>query len=107
MQPDAARRQMGRPRDARADRAILDATPELIAEYGVRGFRTGDVAGRAGVGKGAIYRRYRSKDALVTAAVAALVREEIALPDTGSTRGICSSSCGRQLRSIAARCRRV
>jgi AcrR family transcriptional regulator len=39
------------------------------------------------VGKGTIYRRYRSKDALVTAAVAALVREEIALPDMGSTRG--------------------
>jgi AcrR family transcriptional regulator len=78
---------MGRPRDARADRAILDATLELIAERGVHGFRTEDVAGRAEVGKGAIYRRYRSKDELVTAAVAALVREEIAIPDTGSTRG--------------------
>jgi AcrR family transcriptional regulator len=87
MQADAARRQTGRPRDARADRAILDATLELIAEHGVHGFRTEDVAARAGVGKGAIYRRYRSKDALVKAAVAALVREEIALPDTGSTRG--------------------
>jgi AcrR family transcriptional regulator len=48
--------------------------------------RTEDVAARAGVGKGAIYRRYRSKDELVTAAVAVLVNEEIAVPDTGSTR---------------------
>jgi AcrR family transcriptional regulator len=79
-------RSPGRPRDARADRAILEATLELIAELGVYGFRTDDVATRAGVGKGAIYRRYRSKDELVTAAVAALVGEEIALPDSGSTR---------------------
>lgn len=77
---------MGRPREARADRAILEATLELIPELGVHGFRTEDVAARAGVGKGAIYRRYRSKDELVTAAVAALVGEEIAVPDTGSTR---------------------
>jgi AcrR family transcriptional regulator len=81
-----AERRMGRPRDARADRAILDATLELIAEVGVREFRTDDVAARARVGKGAIYRRYRSKDELVAAAVAALVHEEIAVPDTGSTR---------------------
>ena len=52
-----------------------DATLELIAEHGVHEFRTDDVAARAGVGKGAIYRRYRSKDELVTAAVAALVSE--------------------------------
>jgi AcrR family transcriptional regulator len=87
MQAHAEGRQMGRPRDARADRAILETTLELIAERGVHAFRTEDVAARAGVGKGAIYRRYRSKDALVTAAVAALVDEEIRVPDTGSTRG--------------------
>ena len=81
-----AERAIGRPRDARADRAILDATRELIAERGIYEFRTEDVAARAGVGKGAIYRRYRSKDELVTAAIAALVSEEIAIPDTGSTR---------------------
>jgi AcrR family transcriptional regulator len=77
---------MGRPRDARADRAILQATLELIAERGVYEFRTEDVAARAGVGKGAIYRRYGSKDELVTAAMAAIVNEEIVVPDAGSTR---------------------
>lgn len=87
MESDAVgERALGRPRDARADRAILEATLELIAERGVHEFRTEDVAARAGVGKGAIYRRYRSKDELVTAAVAALVSEEIAVPDTGSSR---------------------
>ena len=76
---------MGRPREARTDRAIIRATLELIAEHGVYEFRTDDVASRAGVGKGAIYRRYPSKDDLVTAAVAALVDEQIVVPDTGST----------------------
>ena len=45
-----------------------------------------DVARRAGVGKATIYRRYRSKEELVTATIAQLV-SEIRLPDTGSTRG--------------------
>jgi AcrR family transcriptional regulator len=65
---------------------MLAATLELIAEMGVHAFRMEDVAERAAVGKAAIYRRYRSKEALVTAAVAALV-SEITVPDTGSTQG--------------------
>ena len=79
------KRSRGRPRDERTDRAILKAARELIAEVGVE-FRTEDVAARAGVGKGAIYRRYTSKDELVAAAIGALVNEEIVVPDTGSTR---------------------
>jgi AcrR family transcriptional regulator len=86
MQREGTARPMGRPRDLRVDRAVLEATRELIAERGVHEFRTEDVAVRAGVGKGAIYRRYQSKDELVTAAVAALVDAEIQVPDTGSTR---------------------
>ena len=62
-------RPLGRPRDERADRAILTAAIELIAEQGVRDLRMDDVADRARVGKATIYRRYRSKDELVTAAV--------------------------------------
>jgi len=77
---------IGRPREERADRAIVAATLELIAEHGVRDLRMDDVAERARVGKATIYRRYRSKDELVTAAIAALV-SEIKVPDTGSTRG--------------------
>jgi AcrR family transcriptional regulator len=77
---------VGRPKDKRADRAIIAATLELMAEAGVRDLRVDDVADRAGVGKATIYRRYRSKNALISAGVATLV-EEIAIPDTGSTRG--------------------
>jgi AcrR family transcriptional regulator len=77
---------LGRPREERAGRAIVAATLDLIAEHGVRDLRMDDVAERARVGKATIYRRYRSKDELVTAAIAALV-SEIKVPDTGSTRG--------------------
>jgi len=79
------RPRIGRPREQRADRAILHATLELMSAHGVSALRMDDVAGRAGVGKATIYRRYRSKDELLTAAIAALVRE-IGVPDTGSTR---------------------
>jgi AcrR family transcriptional regulator len=64
---------------------MLYATLELMAEAGIRDLRVDDVARRAGVGKATIYRRYRSKDELITAAVAGLV-SEIAIPDTGRTR---------------------
>src|SRR5271154_6617011 len=82
--PSSARA-VGRPREARADRAIVTATLELMAEHGVHALRMDDVADRAGVGKATIYRRYRSKDELVTDAVGALV-SEIEIPDSGSTR---------------------
>jgi AcrR family transcriptional regulator len=78
-------RPRGRPRDQRADRAILRAAIELMAAQGVRDLRMDDVADRARVGKATIYRRYHSKDELVTAAVSGLV-SEITVPDTGSTR---------------------
>lgn len=81
----SARRPMGRPRDERADRAILSAALELMAEHGVDGLRTDDVADRAKVGKATIYRRYRSKEELVAAAVGDLV-SEIAVPHEGPTR---------------------
>jgi AcrR family transcriptional regulator len=75
---------LGRPREERADSAILDATLRLIAERGLGDLRVDDVAELAHVGKATIYRRYRSKDELVAAAVTSLV-SEIAIPDTGST----------------------
>jgi AcrR family transcriptional regulator len=82
----ATPRSLGRPREERVDRAILTATLELIAERGVRDFRMDDIADRAHVGKATIYRRHRSKDELITAAVATLVRE-IEVSDIGSTEG--------------------
>jgi AcrR family transcriptional regulator len=85
VQAESVPRPIGRPREARADRAIFAAALELMAEHGVRDLRVDDVAELAGVGKATIYRRFRSKEDLVTAAVAKLV-SEIEVPDTGSTR---------------------
>jgi AcrR family transcriptional regulator len=52
-------------RDAQRNRErILDAARELFAERGV-GVTLDDIARRAGVGVGTVYRRYRNKDALL------------------------------------------
>jgi AcrR family transcriptional regulator len=87
MPPDpSAARPVGRPREPRVDRAILNTTLELIAEQGLQALRIDEVAHRAKVGKATIYRRYRSKAELVAEAVGALVDREIVVPDSGSTR---------------------
>jgi AcrR family transcriptional regulator len=62
----------GRPRSARTDRAILEAALSLFIEQGYARMSVDQVAVAAGVGKTAIYRRYRSKADLVAAAVAKL-----------------------------------
>jgi hypothetical protein len=41
MTENRASRSMGRPREERADRAILAATPELMAQHGARDLRMG------------------------------------------------------------------
>ena len=83
--PETAARKPGRPRDARADRAILEATLELASEQGL-GLSMDAVAARAGVSKATIYRRWASKEALVLDAWRELVGP-MPVPDTGSVRG--------------------
>lgn len=69
---DAERRHGGRPRSERADKAIIEATLDLLAaEPGVAGLSIEAVAARAGVGKTTIYRRWPSKDALILDALGA------------------------------------
>jgi AcrR family transcriptional regulator len=75
----------GRPRSAEADRAILDAALELLYEHGYSGMSMEAVAESAGVGKTTVYRRYRDKADLVTAAIAELKRGE-EVPDSGDTK---------------------
>ncbi|GAA1115295.1 MULTISPECIES: TetR/AcrR family transcriptional regulator [Kitasatospora] len=85
--PDTAAlpRGKGRPRSAAADRAILDATREALAELGWGGLTMGDVATRAGVAKTTLYRRWPSKNELVVDAVASLF-DELEMADLGSLR---------------------
>ena len=78
-------RRPGRPRSARADRAILQATLELFAELGYEGMSIEGVAARAGVGKTTIYRRWTSKDALLIAALGH-VQAEVPALDSGDLR---------------------
>jgi AcrR family transcriptional regulator len=75
----------GRPRSVEADHAILDAAIDLLHEEGYSRMSMEAVAEAAGVGKTTIYRRYRDKADLVTAAIASMPGMAD-LPDTGSTQ---------------------
>ena len=77
----------GRPRSVEADRAILAATVDLLAERGLAAMSIEEVAARAGVGKTTIYRRWPSKGLLALDAFVAAFREQQPLPDTGTLRG--------------------
>ena len=78
-------RRPGRPRDARCDHAILQATLDILGEGGVAGLSIDAVAARAGVGKATIYRRWTSKEALVLEALRSDTAP-IEVPDTGNLR---------------------
>lgn len=79
-------RRPGRPRSEETHQAILDAVLQILADEGWSGLTMQGIAQRAGVGKGAIYRRWRTREAVLTAAVRGVV-SEIGLPDRGSIRG--------------------
>lgn len=79
--------QRGRPRSEQADRAIMTAALELLAERGVAGMSIEEVAARAGVGKATIYRRWSSKGALALDAFLVEFKQQQPLPDTGTLRG--------------------
>jgi AcrR family transcriptional regulator len=73
-------------RSARSDKAILDATRELLADGGVRDLTVEGVAARAGVAKTTIYRRWRGKHELALAVLIDMVEHVVATPDLGDTR---------------------
>jgi AcrR family transcriptional regulator len=55
----------GRPRDARIDRAVLDAAAELLTEVGYAELTVAAIADRAGTSRPAVYRRWPTKAHLV------------------------------------------
>jgi AcrR family transcriptional regulator len=67
---DEARRGPGRPRDQRASSAITEAALRQLTELGYAKVSMESVAGEAGVARATIYRRYRDKADLITAAIA-------------------------------------
>lgn len=76
-----------RRRGAAVHAAILQAALSEIVESGIGGFTVAAVADRAGVHETSIYRRWRTREDLIVAAVVQLSDIQIPPPDTGSLRG--------------------
>ena len=62
--------------DPAVSEAALRATLELLDEHGYAGLRVDEVAERASIGLGALYRRWSTKSELVVAALAAAAAEQ-------------------------------
>ncbi len=60
----------GRPRSSEADSAILQAALDLFVERGMDGVGIEQVAGRAGVARTTVYRRWSSKESILAEAMA-------------------------------------
>jgi AcrR family transcriptional regulator len=76
---------MARPLSPDVDHAIAGAARALLSEHGFARMTMEGVAARAGVGKPAIYRRFRDKPALVAAVIDAQL-PTLDVPDLGDTR---------------------
>src|SRR5829696_4487984 len=76
---------MPRAFDPTVDEAIAAATLALLAERGFAGTSVEAIAAAAGVGKPAIYRRFRDKAALVATVIAGQL-PALDPPDLGDTR---------------------
>jgi AcrR family transcriptional regulator len=81
-----ARRTAGRRRDPEIDTAVIEATLGLLSEVGYAKLSIGAVAKRADVYRPAIYRRWPTKQHLVTDAIASRIGVT-PTPDTGDLRG--------------------
>lgn len=68
-------------RRAEMQRRLLDATIRLLIERGYSNFRTADVAAKAKVSRGAMLHHYRTKDALIAAALEDLYHTTTAVSD--------------------------
>ena len=84
-QPISERRRTGRPRDPQAGGAILGAALDVLARAGPTGFTIDAVAAAAGCGRATIYRRWKSRGALLVAA-ASTVCLPVVEPDLGSVQ---------------------
>lgn len=82
---EATDRRPGRPRDARVDQLVIDATLAEVADKGFIGASIESIAARAGVGKAAIYRRWASREALLRF-VALQITDTCEATDTGDLR---------------------
>ncbi|MEJ2203413.1 MAG: TetR/AcrR family transcriptional regulator [Gemmatimonadota bacterium] len=105
--PEAVKPPRGRPRSREADDAILWASLELLTERGYGGLTMAGIATKAGVGKATLYRRWKSREEVLAAAVASFVEGEIQIPDTGSLEGDLHLLMERAVRTYRGRPGRV
>jgi AcrR family transcriptional regulator len=68
-------RRRGRPRNPAVDQAALGVTLRLLDEHGYAALRVDEVAEQAGIGLGALYRRWATKRDLVLAALTAAMTD--------------------------------
>lgn len=73
-------------RSARIRAAVLQSALSLLTEKGREAFTFTEVAARAGVHETSIYRRWRTKDALVFDAALHFAKSALPVPNTGSLR---------------------
>ncbi|KRR18028.1 TetR/AcrR family transcriptional regulator [Bradyrhizobium retamae] len=71
-------------RSARVREAVVAATVAELQEQGYDKLNIAAVAARAGVHETSIYRRWKTREGLVTEATFALFAQKIVLPDRGS-----------------------
>jgi len=81
--PDVAPRPRvpGRPRDAAIDEIVLRAAFKLFLERGAEGATIDDIAKRTGIARAAIYRRWKSREDLLLAALRAQKQPPAGDPD--------------------------
>lgn len=86
----------------RSTEEILVAAHALFEEVGIDRFTMQDLAGRAGVSKSSIYKRWRTKEAILVDLLWQEVGRTVRLDDTGSTAGdlrLLTRELGRAVRS--------
>ena len=84
----------GRHRSEAVDRVILEAALAVLREHGYEGLTMLGVIERAGVSSASLYRRWRTKEELVTAALESITID-VVTDDTGSLAGDLASLAHR------------
>ena len=79
---------------ARTRQRIVDATLELHGEQGIAATSWDDIAARAGVGVGTVYRHFPSLDELIPAC-GAIVMQVVAVPDPSTLFGDATTPADR------------
>lgn len=84
MSKELPKRKPGRPRNEQTDNNILESARMLMMEFGVQNFSMDVLAARAGVSKPTIYRRWPTKEDLLSDAFG-FAADQTVIPDTGDT----------------------